>query len=151
METAAGGSWDAGFVGGQPSGTSRFAGQFLASPSPAVVLATSRETLGIDGEQTVVLQPLRSDAADSPGVRLFVERAVAVDPAFVMGATNAAVVSALCSHLDGVPLAIELAAARIPVMTPQELLEGLSDRFALLSGGRRPLRRTLETTLDWSS
>jgi hypothetical protein len=67
-----------------------------------------------------------------------------------MGEKNAAVVSALCSHLDGVPLAIELAAARVTVMTPQELLEGLSDRFGLLSGGRRPRRRTLEATLDWS-
>ena len=68
-----------------------------------------------------------------------------------MQGDDAAVISSLCTHLDGMPLAIELAAARVQVMTPTELLAGLSDRFNLLSGGRRRQRqRTLEATLDWS-
>jgi predicted ATPase len=131
--------------------SARFADRFLAAAGAAVVLATSREALAIDGEQTVVLGSLPCDAGDAPAVRLFAERAAAVDPAFVMDQTNAAIVATLCRHLDGMPLAIELAAARVTVMTPSELLEGLSDRFALLSAGRnRQRRRTLEATLDWS-
>ena len=128
-----------------------FVARFLAVPGPAVVLATSREALAIDGEQTVVLGSLRSDGADAPAVRLFADRAAAVDLGFAVDEANADVVATLCTHLDGMPLAIELAAARVTVMTPSELLEGLSDRFALLSGGRRrQRRRTLEATLDWS-
>ena len=131
--------------------SARFADRFLAVAGAAVVLATSREALAIDGEQTVVLRSLPSDAGDAPAVRLFAERAAAVDPAFVVDQTNAEIVATLCRHLDGMPLAIELAAARVTVMTPSELLDGLSDRFALLSGGRhRQRRRTLEATLDWS-
>jgi predicted ATPase len=131
--------------------TATFADRFLADASPTVVLATSREALAIDGEQSVVLRSLPCDAGDAPAVRLFAERAAAVDPAFALDQTNAEIVATLCRHLDGMPLAIELAAARVPVMTPGELLEGLSDRFALLSSGRHRQRRpTLEATLDWS-
>jgi predicted ATPase len=128
-----------------------FADRFLSAAGTAVVVATSREGLAVDGEHTVVVGPLPCDAGDAPAVRLFAERAVAVDPTFVIDQANAEIVATLCRHLDGLPLAIELAAARVTIMTPSELLEGLGDRFAVLSGGRqRYRRRTLEATLDWS-
>ena len=98
-----------------------------------------------------MLGSLPTDTPDSPAVRLFVDRATAVHPEFVLTDTDTATVSAICSRLDGMPLAIELAAARITVMSPDELLAGLDNRFQLLSGGRRRSRqRTLEATLDWS-
>lgn len=94
---------------------------------------------------------MAADSGDSPAARLFVDRATAVDPRFELSDANAGTVAAICSRLDGMPLAIELAAARIMVMSPSELLAGLDDRFRLLSGGRRRQRtRTLEATLDWS-
>jgi hypothetical protein len=87
----------------------------------------------------------------SPAVHLFAERATAVEPRFALDGTNTSTIATICERLDGMPLAIELAAARITVMTPAELLAGLDDRFQLLSGGRRRQRqRTLEATLDWS-
>ncbi len=127
-----------------------FSERFLALHGPAVVLATSREALDVEGERCVVLGSLPSDAPDSPAVRLFVDRAGALDPSFEV-ADDAATISAICGRLDGMPLAIELAAARITVMTAPELLVGLDDRFQLLAGGRRRQRqRTLEAMLDWS-
>ena len=124
---------------------------FLATNNPVKILATSREAFDIDGERTVVLGSLPTDTPDSPGVSLFVDRAAAVDPEFTLTDANAATVSAICVRLDGMPLAIELAAARGTVMNPNELLAGLDDRFQLLSGGRRRSRQcTLEATLDWS-
>ncbi len=128
-----------------------FVEAFLATNNPTRILATSREAFDIDGERTVVLGSLPTDTAGSPGVRLFVDRATAVDPSFTLTEANAATVSAICGRLDGMPLAIELAAARVTVMNSDELLAGLDDRFQLLSGGRRRSRqRTLEATLDWS-
>jgi predicted ATPase len=128
-----------------------FVEAFLATSNPTRILATSREAFDIDGERTVVLGSLPTDAADSPGVRLFVDRATAVEPSFGLTDSNLSTVSAICGRLDGMPLAIELAAARVTVMSPDELLAGLDDRFQLLSGGRRRSRqRTLEATLDWS-
>ncbi|MEX0847767.1 MAG: adenylate/guanylate cyclase domain-containing protein [Ilumatobacteraceae bacterium] len=128
-----------------------FVEAFLATNSPAKLLATSREAFDIDGERTIVLGSLATDTADSPGVRLFVDRATAVHLEFELTDANASTVSAICARLDGMPLAIELAAARITVMSPEELLAGLDHRFQLLSGGRRRSRqRTLEATLDWS-
>ena len=128
-----------------------FVEAFLATNGPAVILATSREALAVDGEQVVVLSPLPSDTADSPAVRLFMDRATAADPRFELTGTDAATVATICARLDGMPLAIELAAARVTVMNPTELLAGLDNRFQLLSGGRRRQRaRTLEATLDWS-
>ena len=123
----------------------------MATSNPTRILATSREAFDLDGERTVVLASLPTDTADSPGVRLFVDRATAVDPSFTLTDANTSTVSAICGRLDGMPLAIELAAARVTVMSPAELLAGLDDRFQLLSGGRRRSRqRTLEATLDWS-
>ena len=128
-----------------------FVEAFLATSNPTRILATSREAFDLDGERTVVLASLPTDTADSPGVRLFVDRATAVDPSFTLTDANTSTVSAICGRLDGMPLAIELAAARVTVMSPAELLAGLDDRFQLLSGGRRRSRqRTLEATLDWS-
>ena len=97
------------------------------------------------------LASLATTDGESPAVRLFVERATAVEPRFAVDETNTSTIATVCERLDGMPLAIELAAARITVMTPAELLAGLDDRFQLLSGGRRRQRqRTLEATLDWS-
>ena len=123
----------------------------LLTRGEAAFLATSRELLDVEGERTVVLGTLPCDSADSPGVRLFLDRATALDPDFELTSENNDTVSTLCTRLDGMPLAIELAAARITVFTPSELLSGLDDRFQLLAGGRRRQRqRTLEATLDWS-
>ena len=128
-----------------------FVEAFLATGNPTRILATSREAFDIDGERTVVLTSFPTDTADSPGVRLFVDRATAVEPSFTLTDANTSTVSATCGRLDGMPLAIELAAARVTVMSPAELLAGLDDRFQLLSGGRRRSRqRALEATLDWS-
>jgi predicted ATPase/DNA-binding SARP family transcriptional activator len=128
-----------------------FAERFLSVNGQTTLLATSRESLNVDGERAIVLGSLASDTAESPGVRLFAERAVAADATFALTNDNIAALALLCTRLDGMPLAIELAAARVTVMTPAELLAGLNDRFQLLSGGRRRHRqRTMEATLDWS-
>ena len=128
-----------------------FVERALVDRGTAAFLATSRELLDVEGERTVVLGTLPCDSADSAGVRLFLDRATALDPGFELTDDNLDTVSTLCARLDGMPLAIELAAARITVLTPLELLSGLDDRFQLLSGGRRRQRqRTLEATLDWS-
>jgi predicted ATPase/class 3 adenylate cyclase len=127
------------------------------------VLATSREALGIAGES---LYPVPSmdvpDEATSPtpeqleasdGVSLFVERARAVQPAFALNEQNAASVVQICRRLDGIPLAIELAAARVKALRPEQIAERLDDRFRLLTGGSRmamPRHRTLKAALDWS-
>ncbi len=132
-------------------GAAVFVEALLATNGASRVLATSRESFDLDGERTIVLGSLDTDGADSAGVRLFVDRATAVAPEFELTDTNSATISAICGRLDGMPLAIELAAARVTVMNPDELLAGLDDRFQLLSGGRRRSRqRTLEATLDWS-
>ncbi|MDW3212972.1 MAG: adenylate/guanylate cyclase domain-containing protein [Ilumatobacteraceae bacterium] len=113
------------------------------------VLATSREWLDIDGEHVFQLRSLDTSDANSAAVQLFVQRARAIDPTFAADADG--VVAEVCRRLDGMPLAIELAASRVSVLTPNALLEGLDDRFRLLSGGRRRQRgRTLEATIDWS-
>jgi predicted ATPase/class 3 adenylate cyclase len=126
-----------------------------------VVLATSREGLGVDGERilpTPSLSAPSADAApqrmmDADAVRLFVERATAAAASFELGDENAAAVGQVCRRLDGVPLAIELAAARVPAMTPAELAERLDRRFQLLAGGRRGAverHQTLRAAIDWS-
>ena len=128
-----------------------FAERFLATAGRTKILATSREALDVEGEQVIVLGPLATDSVESPAVRLFVDRASAADAEFALSQSNANAISELCTHLDGLPLAIELAAARITVMTPEELLLALGDRFEVLGSGRRRQRhRTLEQTLDWS-
>ncbi|WP_238011703.1 LuxR C-terminal-related transcriptional regulator [Dactylosporangium sp. AC04546] len=122
------------------------------------VLATSREPLGVPGEVVYPVPPLDvpEDGAavgDSAAVRLFVERAAAASPGFALTDANAAAVAALCRRVDGLPLAIELAASRIRTFGPAELVEHLEHRFDLLSAGARttgPRHRTLRGAIDWS-
>jgi predicted ATPase/DNA-binding winged helix-turn-helix (wHTH) protein len=123
------------------------------------ILATSREALGVEGEQVVPVPALGLPDDASPGpneasdaVRLFVDRAQSVKPGFTLGTDNDAAVVAVCRHLDGIPLAIEFAAARVAHLSVQQIAERLEDRFRLLTGGRRRLQRqqTLAAALDWS-
>ncbi|KJY31468.1 BTAD domain-containing putative transcriptional regulator [Streptomyces sp. NRRL S-495] len=113
------------------------------------VLATGREPLAISGETLHSVEPLR----ESDAVRLFAARAAAAAPGFVLGPANADAVAVLCARLDGIPLALELAAARVRALGVHELAERLGDRFRLLTAGRRdaPARqRTLRAVIDWS-
>jgi predicted ATPase/class 3 adenylate cyclase len=127
------------------------AAAILGAGGSTGILATSREWLDVDGERVYRVRPLDGVDADSPAVRLFADRAVAIAPDFVLDADNLPHVAELCRRLDGLPLAIELAASRVAVMSPETLAAGLDDRFALLSEGRRRRRgRTLEATIDWS-
>ena len=136
----------------------------LVESCPEVsVLATSREALGVVGEATYDVRPLVTPAADADGrndglldndaIRLFVERARAAKRGFTLSADDAPVVAEICRRLDGIPLAIELAAARVQVMTPAEVLARLDERFQLLAGGRRTVlerHHTLRGAIDWS-
>jgi predicted ATPase/DNA-binding CsgD family transcriptional regulator len=128
------------------------------------VLTTSREALGITGEiawrvpSLPVPYPQHLPPFDelkrNPAVRLFVERATAVQPHFALTERNASVVAKVCQHLDGLPLALELAAARIEALTVDLLAPRLDQRFRLLTGGNRtalPRQQTLRATLDWSN
>jgi predicted ATPase/class 3 adenylate cyclase len=134
---------------------------FERSCSGLVVLATSREGLALDGERMVAVPSLAAPAPDAPideletadAVQLFVDRARAVDAEFSLDAQNAPAVASVCRRLDGVPLAIELAAARVTAMSPAELATGLDRRFETLAGGRRRAvqrHQTLRAAIDWS-
>ena len=134
----------------------------LSSACPQLhVLATSRVPLVVEGEATFEVTGLpvpRPDASSASTVaaadaaRLFEVRARQVAADFRIGADNASDVAEICRRLDGIPLAIELAAARVRVLAPAQIAAGLSDRFGLLTGGcGAPARqRTLEASLDWS-
>ncbi len=113
------------------------------------ILATSRVVLRLSGEHDLPVDPLPAPAA----VELFVTRARAVSPSFALTAANQGAVTAICARLDGLPLAIELAAARIPTLPPAPLLERLGDTLSLLTGGARdqPDRlRTMRSAIGWS-
>ncbi len=127
------------------------------------VLVTSRRVLRVSGEYVFSLQPLAlpdpaalptlADAVAIPAIRLFIDRARAQLPTFRVSQESIPVIADLCVRLDGVPLAIELAAARIKVLSPHKLLARLDQRFALLVGGKRdlpPRQQTLRQTIDWS-
>ncbi|MGQ0669700.1 MAG: protein kinase domain-containing protein [Actinomycetota bacterium] len=127
------------------------------------LLATSREPLGIQGETARRVPslsfphperpPSLPDLARSEGVRLFVDRARAARPDFRLTEDNAPSVVQLCHRLDGLPLAIELAAARVRALTVEQVVARLDDRFRLLTGGSRtalPRQQTLQATMDWS-
>jgi predicted ATPase/class 3 adenylate cyclase len=127
------------------------------------ILATSREALGIAGETAYRVpslplptrgQPRNLDAlARNDCARLFVERAAATSPAFGLTTKNAPAIAEIGRRLDGIPLAIELAAARTKVLPPEQIAVGLDDRFRLLTGGRRtalPRHQTLLALIDWS-
>ncbi|MEO3823722.1 BTAD domain-containing putative transcriptional regulator [Actinomadura sp. B10D3] len=126
----------------------------LARCPGVTALVTAQERTGVAGECVAPLSPLSADGPDSPAVRLFTERATAVNPAFRADGPGAAgTVAALCRHLDGLPLALEMAAARMGSYTPRDLLDRLDRRFALLHGVRatEPGRhRTLRAAVDWS-
>jgi predicted ATPase len=114
------------------------------------ILATSREPLDVDGEQIVPVRPLDPS---SDAVFLFAERARAADPDFVAGGDASDAIDDICRRLDGVPLAVELAAARVDTMTVDDIARRLDDRFRLLSSGRRrsvERHQTLRATLEWS-
>ncbi|HEX8172162.1 MAG TPA: BTAD domain-containing putative transcriptional regulator [Thermoanaerobaculia bacterium] len=111
------------------------------------MLATSREPLGVGGEHVWPVPPIAPDDA----VRLFTERAAAVDPSFAASSTE--IIRDICLRLDSIPLAIELAAARVRVLTPEQIAARLEDRFSVLTGGARtadPRHRTLRAAIDWS-
>jgi predicted ATPase/DNA-binding SARP family transcriptional activator len=123
------------------------------------VLATSREALGVRGERAWLVPPLatpgpeHADAASCESVRLFIERARDAAADFQLTAENTAAVSDICRRLDGIPLAIELAAARTAVLTPDQIRQRLDNVFGLLTSGRRtviPRHRTLRAAIDWS-
>jgi predicted ATPase/DNA-binding SARP family transcriptional activator len=119
-----------------------------ACPS-LTVLATSREALGVASEIAWLVPPLASGEA----VQLFVERAHGALPSFALTGGNSAAVAEICRRVDGMPLAIELAAARVRVLSPEQIAGRLDDAFRLLSGGSRtalPRHRTLRATMEWS-
>jgi predicted ATPase len=146
--------------------------ELLARCTALRVLASSREPLGVEGEAIFAVPSLAlpsgveehdEGAADldeqierangSEAVRLFVERATATLPVFALDRSNVRAVVEICWRLDGIPLALELAAARVNVLSADEIAQGLGDRFRLLTGGRRtavPRQRTLQALIDWS-
>ena len=137
--------------------------EVLRAASEVRVIATSREPLQVAGEYVVPIPPLELPSGDgtdtlaqlqqNEAVMLFVERAAAASGAFELTAANQATVVALCRRLDGLPLAIELAAVRTRVLGIEQILDRLSDRFALLTGGGRealPRHQTLRLAIDWS-
>jgi predicted ATPase/DNA-binding winged helix-turn-helix (wHTH) protein len=140
----------------------RMAESLLRVNPGASVIATSREPLRAEGEWVYPVQPLAVPAEGSPdredllrygAVRLFVERARAAAPSFSPDARVAAAIAGICRRLDGIPLAIELAAARAAALGIEGLAARLDDRFRLLTGGHRtamPRHQTLRATLDWS-
>ena len=127
------------------------------------LLVSSREALGIAGEAVYrvpslstpnprIAHPL-ADLATLESVRLFVERAQAASPSFALSQENAPAIAQICSRLDGIPLAIELAAARVKMLRVEQIAERLDDRFRLLTGGSRtalPRHQTLRAMIDWS-
>ena len=135
----------------------------LTSCPNVLVVATSREALGLTGETTYRVPSLSApptgdhvtatDIEQSESVALFMARARAVNPAFHLDDWNAPAVAFICAQLDGIPLAVELAAARVKAIPPAKIAERLSDLFAILTGGSRaalPRQRTLRATIEWS-
>jgi predicted ATPase len=136
----------------------------LTRTGETTLLATSREALGVPGETTLVVGPLTlpKDADPDegepekflryPAVRLFVDRACSAEPGFVLTEQNCADVARICRRLDGLPLPIELAAARVRALAPSQIADRLADRFRLLARGSRTVsrHRTLQAVIDWS-
>ena len=148
---------------------SELAHRLLASCPTLHVLASSREPLGVGGEAVFTVPTLGLPDALDPrrtvdqtgltqigeveAVRLFVDRARAVLPAFTLDGANVTAVVEICRRLDGIPLALELASARVAVLSVQEIADRLGDRFRLLTGGGRaavPRQQTLQAAIDWS-
>lgn len=132
-------------------------GRIIATTPDIRVLATSREVLGIPGEQVMPVPPLPVQEADtgedSDALRLFIERASAANPDFAPTAANRATLGEICRRLEGMPLALELAALRLRMFTPEQILARLDDTMDLLSAGPRtaPQRQqTIEGAIRWS-
>ena len=145
------------------TGCAELAQALLANCPQLRILATSREPLNIPGERVWRVPPLSLPDSNRPpapqalgrseAVRLLVDRIAAYQPEFAISDANAPAVARLCRELDGIPLAIELAAARVKVLTISQIADRLGDRFRLLTGGGRTALRhhqTLRTTMDWS-
>ena len=139
----------------------RLAEELLGRCPQLRILATSREPLGLIGEALSPVPPLAlpepsaalPEALECPAVQLFVDRAAAVQPGFTVDERNLAAVVEICRRLDGLPLAIELAAARLRTLSAAQVAQRLGDRFRLLTGGARtalPRHRTLRAVVDWS-
>ncbi len=127
---------------------SRTLGRWLDRAEEAQFVVTTREVLGLAGEEVLALPPLRPEDA----LTLFVQRAEVAKPAFQLTAADREAIAPLVSLLDGLPLAIELAAARVRVMPPRTLLRRMSERFKVLAskGGRHDRQSTLRAAFDWS-
>jgi predicted ATPase len=147
----------------QVMGAAPLVAELLGAAPGVVALVTSRMVLRLSGEHEFPVPPLPvppigagGDAAEvqrSASVRLFVQRARAASAGFELTSGNAGAVAEICRRLDGLPLAIELAAARVRLLPPQALLARLDDKMGLLTGGARDLperQQTLRNTLDWS-
>src|SRR5215831_18574851 len=141
----------------------QLAAEIIKTAPDVRLIATSREPLSAPGENVVPVPPLELPPAHSTeplaqvrqneAVMLFTDRAAAASGTFELTSVNQAAVADLCRRLDGLPLAIELAAVRTRVLTAEDILERLGDRFNLLTGGGRaalPRHQTLRTTIDWS-
>lgn len=141
------------------AGAAALADAVLARTGRTRILATSREPLGLAGEQLYVVPPLSLPAGDrldevlaADAARMFVDRARLLLPEFELNAGNAAAIADICRRLDGIALAIELAAARVPLLSVFDIAVRLSDRFRLLTGGSAGVarQRTLAATMQWS-
>jgi predicted ATPase/class 3 adenylate cyclase len=141
----------------------QFADLLLRSCKDVKILASSREALGVEGEMAWHVPslslpdmnhlPVIGQLSQYEAVRLFIERATLVQPHFKLTNENAPSVAQICARLDGIPLAIELAAARANVLTAEQITKRLDDRFRLLTGGARtalPRQQTLRAMIDWS-
>ncbi|MCU1448355.1 MAG: regulatory protein LuxR, partial [Acidimicrobiales bacterium] len=131
------------------AGTRDLAAVLLHACPELTVMATSREPLGLAGETVWPVPTLGHNDA----VRLFVDRATKARPNFTLDEARATTVEAICARLDGIPLAVELAAARTRMLTPQRILAGIDDRFHLLTGGSpadAPRQQSLRASVEWS-
>jgi len=144
-------------------GAAKLIETLLVAAANLKILATSREVLGVAGEVVRVIEPLSmpdlsahsspKELRNSESANLFIERLLPQQPDFVLTRENAPVIAEICQRLDGIPLAIELAAAQANLLRPSEILARLSDRFALLTKGSRtalPHHQTLQAAVDWS-
>jgi predicted ATPase/class 3 adenylate cyclase len=139
--------------------SAKIADQLLHACPELKIIVSSREALGIHGETvyrvpSLSLPDLSSGSLiDYESTRLFIERAAKAEPRFHLTDHNASSIAQICLRLDGIPLAIELAAARVKLFTPEQIAERLNDRFKLLTGGSRtalPRQQTLRALIDWS-
>jgi non-specific serine/threonine protein kinase len=140
----------------------RLADHLLHNCHHLKIIASSREALGIMGETVYRVPPLALPDSDdfteeavrrSEAAQLFLDRAAAVKPRFALSEHNISAVVQICQRLDGIPLALELAAARVGMLTPEQIAARLDDRFRLLTGGSRtalPRQQTLRSLIDWS-